>query len=260
MLDNSIDSIRSKLLFHGTSEEIIGPLIGGSYDGVFWTAEDSATAQNYIPEAEITLLISASYWRNEDIVRPEENIYPLTLQMGYTADISYDEYEEVRSWHWYPKNVLWGDIFRYIEELGYKEENGIYQVKSGFEDGKWVYRTANYKMPGQLFIISGRENLKIFDYAGDEDGSLLDPQYHHLRTFKQAAAAGYDAIKINDFAQSKNWGNIGHWSIGLFPSGLAKISYISIPAVNFDWGKDLREKDTPEFLAWAASLKSADAA
>jgi hypothetical protein len=81
---------------------------------------------------------------------------------------------------------------------------------------------------------------------------LTNPDYHKRELFNRVKEAGYDGIIINDWAQSKNFGNVGHISIGLFPSGIKKVEKVSIPASNYDWNNydEMLSATTDEFKAW----------
>ena len=80
--------------------------------------------------------------------------------------------------------------------------------------------------------------------------NLMEPDYNKVSLFKKLEKLGYDGVRISDFAQSENWGNIGHASVGLFPSGLSKVRYERIKAKRFDFGDSLCEYDTDDFIEW----------
>lgn len=247
--------ISKKPLFHGTAEKIKGPLRGGGYDGILWTAEDSTIAQNYIPVAGSTL-----YFKEIDSCEIKESVKPYDIdlklgeQMGYKAMIYSEKYGRPNSWSWFKGkksvHLKKGELKEYIEDfLGYKAKNGLYKLR--MERGKIM--PSEYKIQGELYIMTLKEGqeIKLFDYRLGNEGDLQNPQYNHLSAFEKIKISGYDGVIINDFAQSNNWGNLGHKSIGLFPSGIDKMEYVSIPATNFDFGDSLRVFHTPEYSAYA---------
>lgn len=116
-----------------------------------------------------------------------------------------------------------------------------------FEDGKPKILPSNYSMPGNLYIFNGASKLNLYDMSTGE-GDLMNVQYHEIDTFKKIDDAGFDGVIIDDFAQSKTYGNVGHESVGLFERGIKKLSSLSIPAKNYDWPEEgISKNETPEF-------------
>lgn len=252
-----------RILFHGTAEAIDGNLRGGFYDKILWTATTPDIAQNYIPEAGCSSYMSSfSDWELDCAVRPESLKLALARMMGYEADVEVDDFRRLRSWMWSKKGAspLKGISFvnrelkQFIESLGYREkDDGFYELKTGYgPEGEMVHR-ADYRMPGRLYLLRPRreERLFIYDHALPE-GDLMDLQYHHLHLFAKLQAKGYDGVRINDFAQSKTWGNVGHFSIGLFPAGIGKCDVEWLNAYNYDWPADVfpGQGVTPEYDAY----------
>ena len=247
--------LHESLLFHGTSEDINGEIGEGIEE--LWVAETPAIAQNYIPESGSLMLFSLP-WSN----KPEDHIWPkdaqtidMVRQMGFEPDIKeVDRTGRTTSWWWKNEKVpSYGDMQRWIEkDLGYKpEENGMYRLKTTYDGGNTTILPANYRMPGKLYLLVGKDKLKLFDMAKNNEGDLMEPDYNKYDTFEKMKKAGYDGVRINDFAQSKYWGNMGHRSILIFPSGLAKLRKQHIDASNFDWSDENKwGQDTPEFTAW----------
>ncbi|QUH21865.1 hypothetical protein [Alkaliphilus sp. B6464] len=246
--------IKEITLFHGTCEKIEGELRGGGYDGVFWTAYTSAVAQNYIPEAGIISYIPEIEYFLDNAVTPENTNIVIAEMMGYRAEIHSVDSNRPSSWSWFKDKescyFTKGELKAFIEkDLGYKAKDGVYPIKTSYIEGKLTVLPADYKLKGRLYILTVRneKELRIYDYANGSEGDLTDPEYNHLKVFKWAKEQGYDGIKINDFCQSKNWGNVGHHSIGLFPIGLKKMNKTFITATNFDWDESLQISDTPEY-------------
>ena len=82
----------------------------------------------------------------------------------------------------------------------------------------------DHRETGRLLVLTTKEPVRIFDYAGNRDGDLTDVDYHKISLFRKVEAAGYDGIRITDFAQMEEEGNIGHISFGIFPGSMKKFS------------------------------------
>jgi hypothetical protein len=54
----------------------------------------------------------------------------------------------------------------------------------------------------------------------------MDLHYHRHDWFEYAKNNGYDGIKICDFAQSALYGNVGHYSIGIFEHAIKDLTKI----------------------------------
>jgi hypothetical protein len=95
---------------------------------------------------------------------------------------------------------------------------------------------ADYKAQGRLFIVRPKRDLKIYDTTegGKREADLTDLDYHKHTWFQQAKEHGYDGIKITDFAQSADQGNIEHTSIGLFQETLKDVQIDEVPAVHHE--------------------------
>lgn len=253
-----IKQIESRLLFHGTGEDLEGALRGGGYDDILWTAETSVISQNYIPESgsSVHFSLPSDTWRVEEVMKPsKETIWEQFFEeMGCQFEDVVWRGRELESWRCVGDPPTIQDAHNWLAAMGYEGEKGYgstrYAVKQAIIDGKFRIMPADYKLVGELCILRGKENLKIYDHP---HGDLLEPAYHHHGVFRQARDVGYDGVKINDYLQSRHWGNFGHQSIGLFPSGIAKLQYECIPATNFDSPQieDWNQGVTPEFAAWA---------
>lgn len=251
---------RNDILFHGTIEPMEGPLRTRSHGNILWVAETPDVAQNYIPESGITSLFSIPSYLLNDTFRPNKGINLTILkQMGYNENdmkIQFNHIGEAISWSvpsgGMPKNQ---DVKNYIEStLGYTtDQYGSYRLKL---DNNNVM-PASWKKSGTLFILIGKSKLKIFDLTGGtNEDDLMEPTYNKIDLFTKIQNQGYDGFRINDFAQSKNWGNVGHRAIGIFPSGLAKLQVEQTPATNYDWKDTLKNEDTDEFRQWDQNTAS----
>ena len=109
---------------------------------------------------------------------------------------------------------------------------------------------ADYKAEGRLFIVKPKRDLKIYDTTegGSREADLTDLDYHKHTWFQQAKEKGYDGIKITDFAQSADQGNVEHTSIGLFQETLKDVAIDEIPAVHHELGQFYgTDWKTPEY-------------
>jgi len=248
-----IEDIMKDTYFHGTMEPFDPPLKGGGYDGLIWTADNPAIAQTYIPAAGTEQSWHNPYYNDEEIINQfispdKQYLIDLLKQMGYgyPTDIEYDQHHRMQSYRPPEKSATYGELRNYLRSLGYDPEKS-----------KWLKRKndlivpADYKEPGRLFIGTPKTPLNILDARRGNEGDLLNVEYHNHPLFQDALKKGYDGIRINDFAQSKNWGNVGHQSVGLYPHAVEKLDWNIIPASNFDFGDHIwKVFSTPEFEEW----------
>ena len=244
------------ILFHGTGEEFPASEIQpGGYDGVLWTAEASTIAQTYIPKSGSSMLFNSEMLR-----RPVKREPYITLQhlIGIEYDLDNVEWnymDEPKSffmppnWDHIPTTE---EIEERLDRIGierYKYPNS-YQLRATFrENGGYHIHQHGRDLVGRLFIFTVIEPLRIYDntQGGEREGDLMNVEYHSLGLFRAAEEHGYDGIKINDFAQTEIWGNVGHTSIGLFSGALDKVEWTTIPAQNFDWEENLNQTISPEY-------------
>lgn len=246
-------SFKADTLYHATGEDIVGELRGGGYDGVLWTAYTPDVAQTYIPDAGSSTRYRkpSDYEMNDGIRISYINDFPINVarQMGYVFDIELDQYNRVSSYGCkkdgeYSKAPTYSELWGYLtESLGYvPDDDGMIDVKGRFVGGEYEYISADYKMPGKLYVISGVSQLKLMDISKGES-DLTNLQYHKLDLFKQFESDGYDGVIIDDFCQTKKYGNLGHQSVGIFPSGISKLECRSIFATHHEWGVDTNPWD-----------------
>jgi len=251
-------------LFHGTIEPIEGPLRPGGYDGVFWTAESSAVAQCYIPATGGSTFASISRYELDQSVRPSPSspFYTVAKMIGPAAtSVEYDSCGRPKSWGIPEGYATYRKVVEHIEEaMGYVNRGicGDFTFEiltDGWspDTGEHVLVPANYRKEGSLIIVDGFQQMRLLNVSTGES-DLTDLQYNKLKLFRQAEAEGYDGVVIDDFCQSKRWGNVGHRSIGFFAAALARLSSTQIPAHRFDWdgsgAAGLQVLDSPEYLAW----------
>lgn len=250
-------------LFHGTTYNF-DKAKPGPYDKIFWTANSSTVAQNYIPESSSRIHTGTLLpGELKNSVRPNENdcYFSIALDMGFKLkNVEYDYMGRASRWAFEGDSPKYSDIVNYIEKnLGYKNdlENGYkFELKTSSwnsEIKQSKIEKSDFKLPGFLMLVTGHEKMKFYDMSQHE-GDLIDPQYHKLGLFRKLEEEGWDGVIINDFAQSKNWGNVEHLAFGFFNNSVDKINIIKIPAVNFDWSDNLSLTETEEYLAYSRSL------
>lgn len=117
-----------------------------------------------------------------------------------------------------------------LKELGYdpleKERDENYQWK--LKESENQILPGDYRRKGQLFIIKPKRKMKLYDMAMNNEPDLTERQYHELDTFEWAKENGYDGVKINDFAQTEMYGNMGHTSYGFFKHAIKDLDITSI--------------------------------
>jgi len=230
-------------LFHGTIEKFSGKLHGGGYDDMIWFSDSPKIAQLYIPTAGITMYLGA-----DSIARPNKNpdVQELQKQIGIEYDYSEVEWDGQRAKSYYnPKG--WKtlpteeDVERLMKEKGFgSRQHSSDPFLVHVDDGKILKE--NEAQEGRLFIAKVKEPLTLWRKAKG-DGDLTDVQYHDLSGFKKMKEKGLDGVLIDDFAQSKEYGNFGHLSVGLYNTD--KLIVKDIPAQYREW--TYKEKGTLEY-------------
>lgn len=234
---------KNSYLFHGSAEKISGGLKGGGYDGMIWFADSPKIAQLYIPTAGITLYLGA-----DTISRPsqDDHCQLLQKQLGIEYDYSDIEWDGQRpksfanpkGWEKLPTEA---DVERLMKKGGFgTRKHSFDPFIIHVDSGKILKEKEAQK--GRLFIAQTKEPLTLWRKAkGDSD--LQDLQYHDLYGFQKMRERGLDGVLIDDFAQSKEYGNFGHLSVGLYKTD--KLDIKSIPAQYREW--TYKEEGTPEY-------------
>jgi hypothetical protein len=243
-------------LFHGTIEPVAGSLRPGAYDQVLWTAETPGVAQAYIP-----LSGGEMYVAPEGLTRPSKDRAVQALQRAigiiYDMDaVEWDPHGRLKSW---PMPLGAGrtpsadEIMDRMERIGFERPGSRFEPYRIRVHGDRILRPSE-KITGSLYVGTVREPLHVFDatLGGEIEHDLMNPQYNDLETIRKVERLGYDGIRIQDFLQSKSRGNVGHESIGLFPSGIRKVRWGEpIPATNYEPAPGEYDWDlTPEYEAW----------
>lgn len=228
-------------LFHGTIEDFDGPLEAG-VDGLVWFADSPNIAQLYIP-ASGSSFITGMYTISRPSKDPDIQALQKLIGIEYDLDdVRFDYADRPTS---FPSPKGW-------RTLPTTEEVKQRLIKAGFEvsfRGSVEVKTSRGRilMPtetvmGRLFVCQAAQPLVLLNFARDT-GDLQDPQHLWIDEFRAAQQAGYDGVIINDYAQSDRWGNLGHFSVGVFPESVRKIQCSPIPASYHEF--DYNDVGTP---------------
>jgi hypothetical protein len=241
---NTVVVPANSYLFHGTSAHVSGQLRGGGYDNIIWFSDTPKIAQLYITGSGFTAYLSA-----DQISRPNKQPYiqQLQKQLGIEYDYASVEWEGNRATSYYsPKG--WAslptekDVDRLMKDKGF----GLQRKHSS---DPYIVQVVNDKIlkdeeakKGRLFIAKVDKPLILWRKSKGE-GDLTDVQYHDLSGFQLMKEKGLDGVLIDDFAQSKEYGNFGHLSVGLYNTD--KLTIKDLPAQYREW--TYKEKGTPEY-------------
>ncbi|CAH1691580.1 conserved hypothetical protein [Hyphomicrobiales bacterium] len=232
----------SGLLFHGTCETF-DLIDGGGYDGMVWTTNSPAIAQTYIPVSGIEAMVSApDRFGLDQGIRPDESRFWPAFAMQECGlefgDIEWSPHGQAMSWA-FKKHVTYREAVAALESLGYDLSAGPIWVSQQIIDGRTLTMPADWRMPGRLLFCRMDPNWRWLDISrGDSD--LTDLQYHAHEAFDRAVVEGYDGVIIDDFAQHRVLGNVGHRSWGLLPRTAQALTWSEIPASS--------TKDAPSLL------------
>lgn len=227
----------------------------GSYDEVFWTSDNIEVARRYIPESSLkTILTIKSILENENIKKQiglnslivdgaRKKAYNNLKLFSYWDEIFNNYSKEFKNYEKLQKDDSLSDdffdrwkeaeenrikysrgydyedylkpfILKKMKNLGYNDYSSNY-----FKDVKITINDkilpANYRAKGKVLELTCKKDLKMFDISSDSGGDLLNLQYHHIKTFREAEKKGYDGIIIDDFVDG-----YGHKSFGFFKNAL----------------------------------------
>ena len=260
-----IDLANIKHLYHGSAEppgSFIGVPRPGGYDGVFWTAEHSEIAQLYIPVSGGCTSLYFIKSELDELVRPSEWSveYALACLCGPAAkNIKYDMLGRASSWGIPEGYARKRDVVEFALQLGYRNKATVdgdvsFDIRTdGIDSDLKQPRVlpAHHRNEGSLVVVSGFERMKMAMIANGES-DLMDLQYHRCDTFRRLEAAGYDGVIIDDFAQSKTHGNIGHLAIGFFKPACTQLETHVLSARRYEFSESGADPmhGTPELLAW----------
>lgn len=264
---------KGTLLYRGIDcppENVRDPLRVNKGEGILWCATDSQTAQTYIPDFGGLAAVSLSFSRDEDIVRPDDGILTALMEMSkgpvqvhqrewpveranpllgpISSPVVNGTFGRPVSWSCQKGSCKWADIRKTLLDLGYDANQDFLWVKSSYQDGKPTVERSDARLDGALAIFTVTENLRGLAPEASE-GSLLDPEYH--RTYRRRAP-GVDFSFVNDFCQTKRFGNVGHTSVAVFEEGTRKLALVDvIGARHFEWEECPEVGPSPEELAWS---------
>lgn len=249
------------LHFHasGTSWKDVLPR-PGRYDQCFWTAENALIAQTYISEWPCTAHIKFHESDFGKRVTPRDHlIWDLAKQLGADAQIlAADPCDRPTSWRYDGNEVTYQHVIDWLATLGYEYNESIpnrsYTVKLDSAN-QYHILPAKARPQGRLVIIDPLPGMNIKDFALDE-GDLTDLQYHKVDEIEQAFLSDADCVRINDFCQSSEFGNVGHISYGYSAKAIAQHQaagrVLTISATRRDWTalSNSEELMTADFMDW----------
>lgn len=120
-------------------------------------------------------------------------------------------------------------INKKLKKLGYEPTNNVNTSNKQwlflFDGGELL--KPNTKAHGRLLTFTLKKDMIFYDLTngGDSEGDLTDLDYNKIELFNKISKKGFDGVKINDFAQSDDYGNVGHTSYGFFDKS---IKYLDI--------------------------------
>jgi hypothetical protein len=204
------------LLFHGTTEEIRGRLDPGG-NRVLWFADDPKIAQLYIPRAGLSTIASASSLR---LPTKHESLRTIQKAIGIDYDLGQVEWDRLdkprsfaspRGWKTLPTDA---EIQARIEALGYVPYRGMLGTYEFYFEDDDLLPPGGLE-EGELFVVAPKRDMAIADLT-DLGSDLQDPAHLWLNLFRRLEDDGFDGVVIDDYAQSEEWGNFGHRSLGIF--------------------------------------------
>jgi hypothetical protein len=250
-------------LYRGIGEDEIHNHAPAS-DGCLWTTESITIARTYIPASGLSLITTLEGIVQPPQERG--GMEGLQKQLGFEyTDIKYEangrpnsyrlpalmdklvpephpdekqfktknEYWDAsHAWQDKRKKALENYVKQKLSEYGYEPEKssfggGRYDLMVDWQNGQNVLLPNKFQ-EGTVCVFEVVQPLNIYDMTegGKVQGDLLDPQYREYGKFGTIAAAGYDGVKIEDYAQVEGHGNVGHTSIGIFKNGVPKIKEV----------------------------------
>lgn len=242
---------RGSELFHGTCENFGGTPRATSAGGLLWFADNPAVAQLYICRSGGTQSFSSrhivDYEKNDSSMMEAIRDYvgmPRELPNGRR----YPNLEEIPdSPGWTDPDTEFWDQFEVEDKAeALLKEKGIEQTGYGgfsvrFHRGEML-EPGEYA-PGTLYVGKTTRDMTLWK-KGRGEGDLMNLQYNDFKGFSEAEDARLDGVLIDDFAQTENWGNFGHPSVGLFRHAVKDVRFDSVPARYRNWDDDL---STPEY-------------
>jgi len=238
-------------LFHGTLEPLKGGLLPGEYDQVLWFGDNAGVAQLYIPRGG-----GSFYKGSEGLAQPSRDSSTQQVQrmVGLNFDpgqVEWDEHGKLRSyrlpdeWSEFNKNLdkMSREIELRLEKLGYAGTGLLGSRTYHFYSTNGKILPPGGKSLGTLCVATTLRDMTLWEKALGE-GDLTEVQYHDVGGFRRAQEK-FDGVIIDDFAQSEEWGNLGHLSVGLFGPALKDIKTKCIPATYEEWNRSWKTEAWP---------------
>jgi hypothetical protein len=191
-------------------------------------------------EAEYKQLLK-EYEKDPHNVVNREKTYKYKIKLKELEQETYGNFIEKK------ENEIINNIL--INNFGYQPyandkftNNHSWKLKYKTENGKATLLPSEYRNKGNLYILTPKRDLRIFDYTrGHTEGDLTDVDYNKINLFRTVEENGYDGIQIHDFAQVESEGNFGHKSIGLFKNTISDLNVDILYNVEHPTEKDFEE-------------------
>lgn len=212
------DEFVDGLLFHASSAVWDTNFIEQGGDGVFWTTDSPLIASTYL-----------SKWVGETMTLVELPTSP-SPNTSYRSTDTYGLGKVIPLLNPDAHVMKETEIMQGLADLGYQadwQNRLTLQLRQDSAGGKRLVH-ADDRPLGRMVIIdnSNHPAEKVVDLRVQGEGDLQDSEHLHLDAFKQAFQDGAMAIKINDFCQSKTFGNFGHESIGFSSQAISHLQAI----------------------------------
>jgi len=253
-----------RFLYRGVPEPFEPVLRANRFDRCLWLAEEPTVAQTYIPSSGGSVLLAVAAFELDERVRPSfsgtldgqpcpSGLYAAALEFGFPAaeDVLLEEWGgRARSYRIPAGYPTRRQVVERLAAMGYAWDGGAFSawVRTG-PGGRLLPK--DWRAPGNLLILDGWRDLRLYDWVSGREGDLTDCDFHHSDLFRRLEGEGFEGIRLHDFCQTETHGNVGHRSVGVFAAGLARLRWAALPAVHWEWPATtaLWPRTTPEFEA-----------
>lgn len=247
---------KSGLLFHGTAEPFdeAPDAVGG--DGLLWFARSPLMAQTYIPASGLAAIVGKPFdHRLDERVWPNSGFWTdfAVQDLGYALpDVEYDKTGQAKSWSATMPWPTYRECLHKLAGLGYDFREDPESVKQTLtKEGKFHVMPKAWRKPGRVFVTID-DGLSFADHSvGESD--LTEKAHLRFDLFRAAEKRGFGGVIIDDFAQSEDFGNVGHRAYGLFSPAARSRQYLVFEAVHRPL-EGTTSHLTEDFVGFVASL------
>lgn len=198
--DNEIKIDRGTTLFHGTGEEFNSQNIRpGGYDNIFWTTDNSAIAQTYIPTS------SYLYINTKSISEPSNDKMTQNIQKALGIDFDYSRIEFINNrTSSYPTPKLYQQLTKTSDELNDRAFKLYQELKKTEQE---IYDTSkeHYKISPEL-----KEKYKQISVEYEKINKLSHQNrrervIHDYINKQLIDKFGYKPTSSDDYNNSYSW-------------------------------------------------------